>query len=205
VLTEPFTIGTQAAPIAPQVVTVADYNANYADYESELIEIDNAAITNTGSHTDTQFQASRNYDVTVGADVTTLRTVFSNLVNVNIPTGNVNVVGIAGVYQRNGTGTAHPQIYPRDEDDLIPVTAIQNNNIDGFKLYPNPVVGENIYVTSDNQDEKHVSIYNVLGKEVISVDVNNGNAINVSQLKAGIYLVKVIENSHVAIQKLIIR
>jgi len=199
-LTEDFTMTGNNTPQTPEVVTVADFNANPVDYESELIKIEGGAITNQGSNTETAFVIGHNYDLTVGADVAILRASFYDLENVAIPTTSVDVVGIAGQYH----GTA--QIYPRDADDIIDASgAIAKNNIDGFNTYPNPVTNGQVFVSSDNNVEKQVIIYDLLGKVVLSTEANNNQAINVSQLKTGIYMMKVVEEGNVALHKLMIK
>jgi len=195
-VTEDFTMTGNNNLQTPEVVTVADLNANPDNYESKLIRI-NGATVDPGS--DANFTRNHNYDLTVGTDVTVLRAAFSNLDGVAFPTGTVDVVGIGSEY--NGTA----QIFPRDGNDLIVAGAISENNINGFRAYPNPVTNGQVFVTSNNDVEKQVVIYDVLGKIVISTDANNNEAINISQLKTGIYMMKVIEEGHVALHKLMIK
>jgi hypothetical protein len=195
-VTEDFTMTGNNTPQTPEVVTVADLNATPDNYESKLIRI-NGGTVDPGS--DANFTRNHNYDLTVGTDVTVLRAAFSNLDGVAFPTGTVDVVGIGSEY--NGTA----QIFPRDGNDLIVAGAISENNINGFRAYPNPVTNGHVFVTSNNDVEKQVIIYDVLGKVVISTDANNNEAINISQLKTGIYMMKVIEEGHVALHKLMIK
>ena len=82
------------------------------------------------------------------------------------------------------------------------VLSMKENSIAGLKIYPNPVKN-NLYVTSDNFEEKSVEIYNVLGKIVLSTKVTN-TPINVSKLSNGVYIVKVTENNKTATRKLVI-
>ncbi len=185
--------------IAPQVITADELNTNHEDYESELIEIDNATVANTGTHTDTNFTTGHNYDLTDASGTTTLRAQFSDL-DEALPAAAANVVGIASEYN------THAQIFPRGNDDVTDVPGgIDKNNIEGFKVYPNPVSGDVVFVSSNNNVEKQVVIYDVLGKIVLKTATLNNVAINVSQLKAGIYLMKVKEDNHVAVQQLIVK
>jgi len=195
-LTEDFTMTGNNQVQNPQVVSLADYIANHDDYESELIRFDNVTIDANG---DTDFESSTNYDVTDGTDTVVLRTAFNDLVGETIPTGAVNITGIGSEY--NGT----PQIFPRDINDIVDANAIAENNIDGLEVYPNPVINKQVFVTSASADVKQIIIYNVLGKAVYQTEINNGQAINVGQLKAGIYMMKIIENGQVGLQKLIIK
>jgi len=195
-LTEDFTMTGNNEVQTPQVVTLSNYIANHDDYESELIQFNNVTI-DPGS--DTAFQSSTNYDVTDGTDTVVLRTAFNDLVGETIPTGAVDITGIGAQY--NST----LQIFPRDINDIVDANAIAENNIDGLEVYPNPVINKQIFVTSASADVKQIIIYNVLGKAVYKTKINNGQAINVGELKAGIYMMKIIENGQVGLQKLIIK
>ncbi len=196
VLTEDYTMTGNNQPQTPQIVTIADYNANHDDYESELIKFENVTIDPNG---DTEFQASTNYTVTDGTEDVVLRTNFPDLVGETIPTNSVNIAGIGAEY--NGTA----QIFPRDINDIEDANAIAENQIDGLQVYPNPVTNHKVYVSSNSDVSKQVIIYNILGKAVFNVEVNNNQAINIDQLKAGIYMMKIIEGDHVAVQKLIVK
>ena len=76
------------------------------------------------------------------------------------------------------------------------------NAIDGLTMYPNPLKGNTLYLTSNAA--MSVQIFDVLGKEVLKSNVIN-NAVNVSGLNAGIYIVKVTEEGKTATRKLVIQ
>jgi len=201
-LSEDFAMSGNNTVQTPEVVTIADFNATPTNYQSKLIRINGGTVTGYGSSdTDTEFTRNHNYHITVGADETVLRAYFSDLYsnNVALPTSTVDVAGIASEYH----GAA--QIYPRNANDIMVSGAVNENNIDGFKAYPNPVTDGQFYVSSDNDIEKQVIIYDILGKTVLSIETNNNQAINVAQLKAGIYMVKVVEENNVALHKLMIK
>ncbi len=70
------------------------------------------------------------------------------------------------------------------------------------KIYPNPVTNDLLYIDT-NQNLK-IEIYNVLGKKIITDEVNsNKNYLNLSKLNSGIYLIKIGNNKHSITQKLI--
>ena len=76
--------------------------------------------------------------------------------------------------------------------------------IDGLKIYPNPLNGNTLFLTSSNNLEMNVKIYDVLGKEVLNGKTVN-NAINVSNLTSGVYIVKITEADKTATRKLVVR
>ena len=59
-------------------------------------------------------------------------------------------------------------------------------------------------VTSTANGTKSVQIFDVVGKEVVKTTTAN-NAINVANLNAGVYIVKVTEEGKTATRKLVIR
>jgi hypothetical protein len=91
-------------------------------------------------------------------------------------------------------------------DDVVlsdGTVSVKDNNIAGLSVYPNPVSGNTLYVTSNNSIEKSVAIFDVLGKQVVNTTTSNG-AININ-LNAGVYIVKVTEEGKTATRKLVVR
>ena len=79
-----------------------------------------------------------------------------------------------------------------------------SNNIQGLTMYPNPLSGNTLFITSTANAEMNVKIYNVLGKEVLSTKVNN-TTVDVSNLASGVYMVKITEEGKTATRKLVIQ
>ena len=72
-----------------------------------------------------------------------------------------------------------------------------------FDLYPNPAT-DRITIASKS-DNASIEIYNITGKRVLFKDLNLGeNILNVSQLKTGVYLARLVSDSNVETKKLII-
>jgi hypothetical protein len=97
--------------LSSQVVTVADFIANQESYESELVTIEGVAFADAdGSAT---FAEKTNYNISVGADVTILRTIFlgTDLTGKVIPYM-ADVTGIATVYSTDA------QLAPRSSGDF---------------------------------------------------------------------------------------
>ncbi len=76
--------------------------------------------------------------------------------------------------------------------------------IEGLTMYPNPLSGNTLFITSTANAEMNVKIYNVLGKEVLSTKVNN-TTVDVSNLASGVYMVKITEEGKTATRKLVIK
>ena len=81
--------------------------------------------------------------------------------------------------------------------------SINKNSIDGLKVYPNPVTNGTFYINTNANSTKEVVVYDVLGKQVIKTSTTN--AVNVSNLKGGVYIVKITEDGSTATRKLVIK
>jgi hypothetical protein len=71
-------------------------------------------------------------------------------------------------------------------------------------MYPNPVNNGKFVITSNNGVNKQVEIYSMIGKQVYSKTVKANEAIDVSNLNQGIYVLRVKEDAKIATRKLII-
>ncbi len=77
-------------------------------------------------------------------------------------------------------------------------------DIAGLNIYPNPVRNGKIYITSTLNFIKEINIYDVLGKKVVSRKLI-GKELNITDLKPGVYILKIVENSLSATRKLVVR
>ena len=68
-----------------------------------------------------------------------------------------------------------------------------------IKVYPNPVK-DKLFI-SGNETPITVAIYNVLGKEVLSI--KNTNNINVQALPSGVYMIRISDGVHQTNRKFI--
>lgn len=82
--------------------------------------------------------------------------------------------------------------------------SIKDNNIAGLNIYPNPATGNTLYIISHNSVEKTVAVFDVLGKQVINTTTVNGT-VNITNLNAGVYIVKVTEEGKTATRKLVVK
>ncbi|PKP15524.1 MAG: hypothetical protein CVU07_09840, partial [Bacteroidetes bacterium HGW-Bacteroidetes-23] len=81
--------------------------------------------------------------------------------------------------------------------------SVNKNSIEGLKVYPNPVTNGTLYISTQANAERTIQIYDILGKQVVN-KVTSNEAINVSNLNAGVYIVKITEEGKTASRKLVI-
>lgn len=121
-----------------------------------------------------------------------------------------------GPSQLNGAATAYLRVTFNGA-----TTSTGNNRMDNIKftgntlsttdfgisavnMYPNPVrSGGTISFSGNNTQPIQVVVFDVLGKQVLSKTVTN-NRLNVSNLKAGVYLVQLSDNKNTTTKKLIV-
>jgi len=77
-------------------------------------------------------------------------------------------------------------------------------SIEGLSLYPNPVNNGKVYITTKNDLDKEIIIFDVLGKKVLQT-VLSSRELNVSTLSSGVYIIRINEREASATRKLIIR
>jgi hypothetical protein len=184
--------------ISAQVVTIGDLTANFEDYESEWITINDVSFSDADGSA--VFGSGQNYDITDGTNTLVFRTAFSNadLIGEIIPSSSANITGLASEF--NGTF----QIFGTSLADIV--LGINNNIIEGFGTYPNPVSNGKFVLSTSSSDVKQVSIYNVLGKKVFVQSVSGIKSdIDVSLITSGVYILKVTEGNKTATSKLVIK
>jgi len=87
----------------------------------------------------------------------------------------------------------------------LPQSKSENNTeIPGFKLYPNPAFDNYIYITTSQNEPKEITIYDIFGKVVLRNRINQ-NALDISHLDSGVYVLQVIEGKKSTTRKLVIK
>lgn len=83
------------------------------------------------------------------------------------------------------------------------VLGVKQNTISDLNMYPNPVSKGVLYITSTSSEAKSVAIYDLLGRQILNSKTSN-STVNVSELKAVSYFVKITEDGKTDIKKLIV-
>jgi len=73
-----------------------------------------------------------------------------------------------------------------------------------FKLYPNPVLENRVYITTKNNAIKDIVIYNIFGEVVLKQRLIT-KELNITKLVSGIYLIQVTENKKSITRKLVVK
>jgi hypothetical protein len=193
-------VGTSGNIITPQLVTIADLNSSVtaATYESELVQINNVTFDLTVPAFAT---TTANMNITNGADTLVFRSLFTeaDYMGTNKPTVATNIIALVG------RAAIVAQVVSRNLTDLNAPLLTSNsfNSINGLSVYPNPVKNGVFYINTDANAERTVTVFDVLGKQVFNTKTSE-NAINVSSLTAGVYMVQITEEGKTATKKLVI-
>lgn len=81
---------------------------------------------------------------------------------------------------------------------------VQENTIEGLNFYPNPVSTGKIYISSKSNEDKQITIFDVLGKKVLQT-VLTTRELSIASLTPGVYIIKIEEGNTSATRKLIVR
>jgi hypothetical protein len=80
----------------------------------------------------------------------------------------------------------------------------ETTTIEGLSLYPNPVSNGKVYITSKNDLDKEIIIFDVLGKKALQTMISS-KELNVSNLAPGVYIIKISEGEASSTRKLIVK
>jgi len=83
--------------------------------------------------------------------------------------------------------------------------AVNDLVITEVQLYPNPTSNGIVHLKTKSQYPIFVQLYNTLGKNVFSKTINHGAPLNVQDLAAGVYMVRLTQHHKVSTKKLVIR
>lgn len=182
--------------LTPIVVSAADLITNGETYESRLITLNNVTFEDTGVFAD-----NTNYNVADGTDVTVCRVAFGDedIIGTAIPTTTSSITGLGGEF--NGTY----QIFPRYASDIAAPLNVNGFNASKLSLYPNPTNTGFVNITSNNDGDMSVEAYDILGKRVKYQTLTNNTTLNVSDLKSGVYILKITQNNATTTKKLVIK
>lgn len=166
---------TRNEPVEPQLVTLAELQANPLDYMARLVRVNDIAFASTGAFSTQQVEITQN-----GTTGKVGLFVDSEIIGETIP-AKADIIGIS----RNATGQL---ITPRFKTDIIAKNA--PTSIDPLKVADN-VWTDNGTLYLNLQEDAIVHIYNVQGKQVYGGNMAAG--LNNLSLEQGIYLIKMNE------------
>ena len=84
--------------------------------------------------------------------------------------------------------------------------ATKTEQIEGLQIYPNPTTNNRVFIVTDNANPKEIDVFDLLGKKVFSTTSNStAKELNLSQLKSGVYLIRIKEKETTVTRKLVLK
>jgi parallel beta-helix repeat protein len=173
----------------PTIVTSLGENT-----ESDLIKIEAVTLVDPTQWNVTG--ASFNVQVRNATDTITIRIDSDcNIAGQPAPTGWFHVTGIGSQFDASSPFTEEYQIFPRYQSDIELISNTNQANLTNqIRIFPNPTSGF-LNIVSE-VEMTTIRISNVLGQEVMAIQSPNANqAINVSNLTNGVYIITFITES----------
>lgn len=168
-------IGTKGenAPVEPEVVTLAEIEANKEKYANRLVRVNDLTFSQTGN-----FEAGQQYDIAQGEPAIKLSLFTgSDIIGTAIPS-KADVIGIV----RNATGKL---ISPRTTEDIIDKSI--NTSLENAATAQ--IYTETGMLCIVSEAETAVSVYTMLGAEIATVRATTGTTR--IALEQGIYIVRI--------------
>ncbi|XCF06223.1 T9SS type A sorting domain-containing protein [Tamlana crocina] len=93
-----------------------------------------------------------------------------------------------------------------DDLSFVDTNTLSNKTteITNFNIFPNPTSLGHVNISSNSTEKMDVTIYNLIGKQVLKPSVIN-NKIDISSLQAGVYLIKAFQNGKLSTKKLVVK
>ena len=88
--------------------------------------------------------------------------------------------------------------------ELVSVNDAKPIEVKGFKMYPNPAYGNEVYITTETNGSKEIQIFDVFGEVVLHERIAT-NTLNISKLVPGVYVLQVTEEKKTMTRKLVIK
>lgn len=93
---------------------------------------------------------------------------------------------------------------PVSAQQEVGVASAPDNEIADFNLYPNPALNDVVYITTKENAIKEIKVFDVFGKVVLTDRIRN-NALDISRLIPGVYVIQVVEKKKTKTRKLVVK
>ncbi len=88
--------------------------------------------------------------------------------------------------------------------EMLTVNDSKKQEVKGFKMYPNPAYGDEVYITTATNGNKKITIFDVFGDIVLTERIAT-NRLNISRLVPGVYVLQVTEKNKTMTRKLVVK
>ena len=171
------------ATVAPVLVDIQQLTTNFAEYESRLVRINNVTFPDGLEFTTDEATEVVLTDETGSA---MFRNQFKTLDTTLAAGANADVMGFASIYMPADDPTY--QILPRTNADIIEIVGIDEAEMLGVSLYPNPTTG--LVNVSFEAAACEVQICDMFGRLLSNSQMSGEQQLDFSAYAPGMYLVR---------------
>ena len=82
--------------------------------------------------------------------------------------------------------------------------SLEDTSLTDLKIYPNPSSGDFLTISTAEQGDKYVKLFNVTGQMVMNTKLVQDQKLNISSLSSGFYIIEVSINGRLDTQKLVV-
>ncbi len=178
--------------VTPQVITLAQFNTDFEDYEAELVTINNITFADA----DGTFATGTLYEMSDASKGTAnFRTNFygADYIGETIPT-NANVTGLCISHSTGQTFTA------RDLADIDVIIGLSDINENAISIYPNPSNGT---FTINVNEDFNIELIDIAGKVLQTKTVNSKTTLNISE--AGVYFLRFSNEKGTTVKRIVVK
>lgn len=98
----------------------------------------------------------------------------------------------------------YPRLYLKVSCTDCAIVGVEDMEKENITVYPNPATNMvNVNLAGDK--EAKVQMFNLVGQQVYNGTATNTASINVSNMKAGVYMLKVSQNGKVYTSKVVVK
>jgi len=114
----------------------------------------------------------------------------------------LQLIGTGNVYTDFTWAAAQPNT--AGQPNTGQVLPVAKQEIQGLSMYPNPVTNGEFTINTSANGDRNIQIFDMLGKQVYSKVITASERVQVFNLNAGIYILRVEEEGKTATRKLVI-
>ncbi len=178
----PAAFGT--ATVTPVLIDIQQLTTNFAEYESRLVRINNVTFPDGLEFTTDAATEAVLTDETGSA---MFRNQFKTLDTTLAAGTNVDVIGFASIYMPADEPTY--QILPRTNADILEIVGIDEAEMLGVSLYPNPTTGL-VNVSFEAATACEVQICDMFGRILSNSQMSGEQQLDFSAYAPGMYIVR---------------
>lgn len=93
---------------------------------------------------------------------------------------------------------------PGSNNETCPKLGLNDNKFASLEMYPNPNSTGYVHINTSVNTDTSITVFDALGKQMLSRKLND-QRLDVSSLKAGIYVIRIRQNTNTITKKLVIK